>query len=331
MRAAVFRAPGILRVELRPDPAPRPGEVLVRVRRCGIGEIDLGLTSGGPFDVAYGSIVGRECTGEVVALGAGVDTLRLGDRVATWASGGCGRCAICMSGQRPLCPAGMRQGAFASFVPVAAAHALLLDDRVDFAAGALLTPLATGLHGVQAVNDRRPNAVVVLGDGAVALSVVFWARRIWGCEVRVLSNSAAGGALAKRLGAELVVPADSTSHVELADVFGRPDVVFECVGAPGSLQQTVGLVARGGRVVSLGFAVEPSPISPRSARAKGLRIDFPYGCTFKEFEEASAAMSAAPDELARMVSSVVTLDQLSAAFKLLRGLHGETKVQLAFT
>jgi D-arabinose 1-dehydrogenase-like Zn-dependent alcohol dehydrogenase len=87
MRAAVFKGAGqALAIEERPDPAPGPGEVLIRVARAGICGSDLHLTSGHGLQLPTDTIIGHEFAGEVVALGAGVEDIKPGDRLAPMAS-----------------------------------------------------------------------------------------------------------------------------------------------------------------------------------------------------------------------------------------------------
>lgn len=332
MKAAVFSAPGRLSIEARPDPRPGPGEVVVRVRRCGIGEIDLALTAGGPFDVAYGAVLGRECSGEVIAIGSGVEGLRLGDRVAAVPPRGCGLCPACRGGRRPLCTdASAWSGGFAELVCVPAVDALQIGDDVGFAEGALLTPLASALRTVHALGDSPPAKVMVLGGGPVGLCVAFWTRRIFTEAVHLVSSSEIHSVLAGRLGAITIVSPPSAPIGDLLDVCGGPpEVVVECLGERGALQRAIELVARQGRVVSLGLGVAPDPFSPRLARTKGISIDFPYGCSFAEFAEAAAVLRTSGQDFSKMVSSVVGLEDLPYSFERLRRPHDEIKVQLEF-
>src|SRR5215470_13386562 len=119
MRAAVFQGRGLgHRVETVADPAPEAGEVIVRVARSGICGSDVQYTAaregpGGAISAAIdefygpGAILGHEISGEVVALGAGVTDLAVGDRVAPMGLNGCQRCLHCLSGRPLWCPEGV--------------------------------------------------------------------------------------------------------------------------------------------------------------------------------------------------------------------------------
>ena len=102
--AAVLHGIGDLRIEERTAPTPRPGEVLVAMRTVGICGSDVHyLTHGriGSFVVDAPMVIGHESAGEVVALGAGVTTLRPGDRVALEPGVPCRRCTACKTGCTP--------------------------------------------------------------------------------------------------------------------------------------------------------------------------------------------------------------------------------------
>src|SRR5262245_50628578 len=133
MRVAIYPGGGLpAAIEHVPDPTPGPGDVIVRVQRCGICGSDVSLTSGSPVDLPAGSRLGHESAGEVVEIGAGVTTLRPGDRVAFPAAGACGTCASCrQDGALFLCSAPrLYYGGFGEYVAVDARHAIPLPEGV---------------------------------------------------------------------------------------------------------------------------------------------------------------------------------------------------------
>ena len=106
MKAAVFHGAGKkLSVENVADPTPENRQVVVKVQSCGICGTDLTMTSGhGVMHWQPGDIPGHEYSGEVIALGPGVERLVVGDRVsqmAIWSA--CGRCESCRSGNEAWC------------------------------------------------------------------------------------------------------------------------------------------------------------------------------------------------------------------------------------
>src|SRR5207244_2702138 len=178
VRAAVLREAGRLVVEEVPRPEPEPGELLVRVRDCGICGSDLHAAETLPS----GTVMGHEFAGEVAALGSGVSGWRLGEPVVALPYMACGECAACLAGDGIRCAAvrsiglGDLPGAYAEYVRVHPASCLRIPERVGFRAAALVEPLAVALHGVRmapvgvrgTLNDALAQAgvratVVVLG------------------------------------------------------------------------------------------------------------------------------------------------------------------------
>src|SRR5947208_880691 len=159
MRAAFCRAPGTLIVEDVPCPTPGAGEVVVRVRHCGICGSDLHWYHG--QTVMPVGCPGHEISGEVANVGAGVTSLKAGDAVALEGIASCGSCRYCLAGDYQRCPAvgvvGMTiPGGFADYVKMPARHCFRVPVGVDFATAALAEPLGVAVHAVRLA--RLPGA-----------------------------------------------------------------------------------------------------------------------------------------------------------------------------
>src|SRR5580658_1125835 len=104
MKAAVFIRPGSpLEIQDVPDPTPGPGDVVLRIDHCGICATDIHFTEPHAHTVPSGFIVGHERGAEVVAVGAGVENLKVGDSVVPHPMRGCGKCGPCLSGSPYYC------------------------------------------------------------------------------------------------------------------------------------------------------------------------------------------------------------------------------------
>jgi dehydrogenase len=219
MRAAVVAAPGA-RWELRevPTPAPGPGQVLIRVHACGVCHNDVYLSQGAfQFPKMDPVIIGHEAAGEVVALGPGVTTRRVGDRVgSTWVQSTCGQCDYCrlnlpLTGQSGMnCRASAMTGitvpgGHAEYVAVAAGSTVLLPDGVSFETAAPV--LCAGYTSWSALRAGRPqptDRVAVLGIGGLGhLALQFSAA--CGFETIAITRSPDKHDLARSLGADHVV------------------------------------------------------------------------------------------------------------------------------
>jgi len=166
---------GHLTPALRHAPAPGPGEVLLRVRACGVCRTDLHLLEG-DLPAADGVFPGHEIVGVVEALGQGVTNLALGQRVGVpWLGGACGRCRFCRQGAENLCDHAQftgwtRDGGYAEMTVADARFCLILPDGLgDLEAAPLL---CAGLIGFRAWRKAMEGRVVdrlgLYGFGAAA-------------------------------------------------------------------------------------------------------------------------------------------------------------------
>ncbi|MGW2325143.1 zinc-binding alcohol dehydrogenase family protein [Streptomyces sp. NPDC001700] len=207
MRAWVVRTPGrIDQVEL-PIPRPAAGELLVRVRACGVCRTDLHVRDGDLPPHRTPVVPGHEAVGEVIAAGERTAGPAPGARVGVpWLRHTCGRCRFCVRGQENLCPASVytgwdADGGYAPYVTVPAAYAYELP--AGYAAEELAPLLCAGIIGYRALRRADLPAggrlgIYGFGGSAHLTAQVAIAR---GAVVHVLTRSAAARALALELGA----------------------------------------------------------------------------------------------------------------------------------
>ncbi|HZP40201.1 MAG TPA: alcohol dehydrogenase catalytic domain-containing protein [Candidatus Binatia bacterium] len=283
MQAAFCRGPRTLVVEDAPPPAPGPGDVLVRVRSCGICGSDLHWWHG---EMMVPQVCpGHEIAGEVAEVGAGVGTLVPGDRVALEGIRTCGACRYCVAGEYQRCPAvgivGMTiPGGFAEYVVMPARHCFRVPDGVDFPTAALSEPLAVAVHGVRTARLEIGQRVAILGAGTIGLMAVVAARAGGAGEIVVAARRPHQRIAALALGADRVVDAADEAAL-LADAFEEPiDLVVETVGGTADTLGTAARACRpGGTISVLGVWTAPPPFPALLAIVKELRIagSFVYG------------------------------------------------------
>jgi threonine dehydrogenase-like Zn-dependent dehydrogenase len=322
MKAAVFKGPGKpLVIESLDDPVPGEGELVLRVGRCGICGTDLHMTDGHAASFPAESVLGHEFAGEVVAIGAGVERYKLGDTVAGLAVAGCGRCASCIAGDPMWCEKGLipAMGGFGQYTRVNALAAIKLPATVSLEDGALVEPLAVGLHGVTLAALGPGARVLVLGSGSIGLAAAFWARRFGATQVLVASRSARSQDHALRMGASCFEQfGEEFPRRVSAALGGAPDVVFECVGIPGMLGMSVEIVRPRGTVVLLGNCMLPDTLVPSLILFKQVRLQGSMVYSRREFEITAEALDAGAVEPRSMITDTVPLAALPAAFEALR-------------
>jgi threonine dehydrogenase-like Zn-dependent dehydrogenase len=331
MKVAVYPGGGApLRIETRPEPEPGPADVVIKVHRCGICGTDLHMTSGHGWDFPAGCVPGHEYSGEIVAVGKEVERYGIGDIVAGRLSIGCGHCAACTLGNVALCrEMKSSMGGFAEYHRLPAHSAVKLPATFSPADGALVEPFAIGLYGVRTAMIQPGERVLILGAGTVALTTLFWARRLGAGRIVVASRSARRAEMALAMGADAFVETgeDEVQRV-VAALGGPPDTVFECAGATGLLHQAIKHVRVLGQVVSLGFCTSPDPVIPGVAGFKGIRLSFPMGYTGRDFEYAADALLAGHADPKTIITRLVRLDALQDTFEMLREPNTDTKVHV---
>ncbi|HYV56278.1 MAG TPA: alcohol dehydrogenase catalytic domain-containing protein [Candidatus Nitrosopolaris sp.] len=282
MQAAFCRGAGNVVLDDVERPTPGAGEVVVRVRNCGICGSDLHWYHD---QMMIPSVCpGHEISGEVADVGPGVTNLQAGDAVALEGIASCGRCRYCSTGEYQRCPrvlvVGMTiPGGFAEYVKMPARHCFRVPAGVDFATAALSEPLGVAVHGVRLAGLEIGQQVAVLGAGTIGLMAVVAARAGGAGEVIVVARRPQQKAAALALGADRVV--DDGDPNGLGGVVDAPiDLVVETVGgAADTLDTAVAACRPGGTICILG-AFTRSPTFPALfVLAKELRLigSFVYG------------------------------------------------------
>ena len=329
MKAAVFHqllAP--LVVESVPDPTPGPNEVVIEVCRCGICGSDLHLTEDPIFGVPNGAVLGHEYAGTIAALGSGVDRVKVGDRVAVFPVHGCGRCATCLAGIPAWCTQMRIDGGGYGQYSLAEQHQLVrLPRTLSTEDGALVEPMAVGLHGVKLANPEAGARVLIIGAGPIGLAAAYWSRHMGAGRIAVTAGSTRRAELALQMGADVFVdPADASPAAVAAALGGPPDVVYECVGKPGLIQRSIEYCRPRGTVVILGLCTPADSFMPFQVVSKELRLQASAFYEVRDFEIAADVMDKDADTPRAMVTDIVGLEAMPAAFEALRQRSTQCKV-----
>jgi len=333
MRAAVVEHAGdLLSVTDVPEPEPAPGELLIRVRACGICGSDLHLSD--VFDIP-GLVLGHEICGEVVALGPGVEGWRLGDRIAGFPLVGCERCEACLVGATSKCAHAaqlglQRPGGFAEYTTLAATSAFRLPDALDDHAGALVEPLAVAHHALDCTPRPFDEPLLVIGGGPVGAAVALWGHQLGAREVVVTDPVAHRRELAERVGATLTV--DPTTE-DVASAFAKhcdtlPKVVVECVGIPGMIQHAMDVAAPDAHVTVVGVCMTTDQIVPLIGLQKELAAKFVLYYRKADFAATIAALAEGRLAPHVLVTGTTGIDALPERFQALKQPTEDCKVIL---
>ena len=328
MKAAVFKDPDqLMAIEAVDNPKPGPGQLLLKVNACGVCGSDLHAAAvreaaGGMRPLPSNVILGHEFAGEIVEIGAGVEGWSVGQRVTSLPGQGCGACLACLSGQGHRCvqknsaELGSSQGAYAEQVVVGAFETMSLPDTVDDGQGALVEPMAVGLHAVKAAYLQTGDSVLVVGAGPIGLAVAMWSKFFGAAHVAISDLSDARLSVAQRLGIDHTINAKSDPVVAAykSKAGGRPAVVFDCVGVPGSQQLCMDYAPMLGRIVVVGVCMHDDTIQPTKAITKELSVRYVYCYERADFQFTIDMMAAGRINPSAMISARVGFDEFPDLF-----------------
>ena len=253
MKAVVLRDTGRLHVEERPRPRVGPGELLLRLRGCGLCGSDIAKVVA---PVKTPLVLGHELVGDVVETGPDMDRFRVGERVVAAHHVPCGQCHYCRRGSASMCRAfktsNLDPGGFAEYVRVPAEnveHATFrVPPHVDDESASFVEPLACCLRAVRRAPVESGDTVVVIGLGSIGCLFVQLARR-GGARVIGVDPLAERAELARKLGADVAGAPDDVARAvgELSDGRGADQVIVTGGGAE-VLPWAVARVRDGGTV-----------------------------------------------------------------------------------
>ena len=262
MRAAVVPAVnGKWEVRDVPKPEAGPGQVLVKMHASGVCYTDVHETLGhipGPFP----RVLGHEPVGEVVAVGAGVTSRKVGDRVGVaWVQATCGRCEWCLRGKKLFCPnqqaTGIQlQGGHAEFMPIFADASMLIPDGLSYdQAAPIFCAGYTVWSGLRWAKPQPGERVAVLGIGGLGHLAVQYAKAA-GFETIAISHSPDKDRMVRELGADEIV----RDGKGLAAA-GGADVILSTSNSTKAMIDSVQGLRPDGKLVTMGADAEPIAIS----------------------------------------------------------------------
>ncbi|HEY3503370.1 MAG TPA: alcohol dehydrogenase catalytic domain-containing protein [Actinocatenispora sp.] len=338
MKALVLKDFHEMVVAERPDPAPGPGEVLIRTLATGICGSDLHGFTGANGRRVPGQVMGHETVGRIAALGDGVTDLTVGGLATVNPVVSCGACPACAAGNPQHCPEGYvigvapaRSAAFADLLVVPATNVVELPDTMPAAYGALVEPVAVGWHAVRRGDVGAGDTVLVSGGGPIGQAVVLAARRSGATRVVVSEPDRGRRALCATLGADVLDPTGGDVPERVRAVLGGPaSVAVDAVGLSATLADALAATALGGRVVLVGMGAPRVELGAFAISTEERSVVGSFSYSADDFRAAAAWVATCPPELAGLIEKQVPLADAPAAFTALAATPTPGKVLVTF-
>lgn len=282
----------------------------------------------GHFVVKDPMVLGHESAGTVVEVGSQVKTLKKGDRIALEPGYPCRRCGSCLSGRYNLCPDMVfaatppYDGTLTGFWTAPFDFCYKLPDNVSLQEGALIEPLAVGVHIVKQARVTPGASVVIMGAGPVGLLCAAVARSFGATKVVSVDIVQAKLDFAKSYAAthtymsQRVSPEENArALIEAADLGAGADVVIDASGAEPSIQTSLHVVKMGGTYVQggMGKADINFPIMALCLKEVTARGSFRYGSG--DYKLAIELVAAGKVDVKALVNGVVAFKDAEEAFK----------------
>lgn len=336
MKAAIvhaFREP--LSVKEVEKPVIGHGEILVRIKACGVCHTDLHAAHGDwPVKPKLPLIPGHEGAGIIEAVGEGVTHLKIGDRVGVpWLYSACGHCEYCLTGRETLCKeqqnAGYSvDGGYAQYCKADADYAVKIPDRLSFEEVAPIFCAGVTTYKALKVTEAKPGEwVAIYGIGGLGHVAVQYAKAM-GLHVIAVDTHSEKLILAKELGADLIVNPveENSSEFIQREVGGAHASVCTAVSKP-AFSESYAAVRRGGSVVAVGLPPEEMPIPIFDTVLNGIKVIGSIVGTRKDLME---ALQFAAEGKVKTIIETRPLEEINEVFESLENGDINGRVVITF-
>ncbi|MDS9471203.1 zinc-binding alcohol dehydrogenase family protein [Sporosarcina pasteurii] len=280
MKAVRIPEANIIEVIDIPEPEiKQANEVKVKIKRVGICGSDMHIYHGTNPLATYPRIVGHEVTGEIVAIGANVKNVAIGDHVVVEPISYCGTCYACKNGRPNVCKEvsvfGVHEdGGMREFVILSDKQVHKVNANIDWDEAVMAEPYTIGAQATWRGNVGEGQTVFIQGAGPIGITVLKMAK-LRGATVIISDYTNERLEFAQENGADYTI---NPSEVDVEDKVNEitddegANVVIDAVGLPQTFELSVSVASAAGNVVLLGFNATPSAIAQMLITKKELTI-----------------------------------------------------------
>ncbi|HET6411334.1 MAG TPA: alcohol dehydrogenase catalytic domain-containing protein [Anaeromyxobacter sp.] len=316
-------SPGKIEFHEVPVPALAQGQVLVRMKRIGVCGSDIHVFHGKHALTPYPVVQGHEVSGVIEKVGPGVTGFSPGQAVTFQPQVTCGTCYPCTHGDYHICDhlkvmGFQTTGAASELFAVDAKKVLRLPPGMSLEHGAMMEPLAVGVHALKRGGGSKGRKVLVLGAGPIGNLVAQAARGLGATDVLITDLSDYRLELAARCGISGGVnpaKADLSESVRRRFGEGKADLILECVGAQKTMEQAVAVARKGTDIIVVGVFGDKPVVDMGTVQDRELRLIGTLMYQEPDWKDAIALVEGGKVNLEPLVTDRYPFDRYLEAYK----------------
>jgi L-iditol 2-dehydrogenase len=335
MLQAVLEQPREVVLREVEKPAAGKNEVLIKVKKIGICGSDVHAYYGKHPYITCPIVQGHEFSGLIEEAGENVRSFKAGDSVTVMPQLVCGKCYNCTHGRYNIC-SGLKVigcqagGAAQEYFAVDAKLVLKLPDGMSFDHGAMIEPLAVGVHAVGRLGDVKGKNLVIFGAGPIGNLTAQAAKGLGAKSVMIVDLSGYRLEIARQCGVDYMVNSSEENLQEaIAGRFGEDlaDAMLECVGVQSAVEQAVNYARKGTDIVIVGvFGKKPS-VDMGLVQDKELRLIGTLMYMEQDYHTAIELIGSGKVKLEPLISKYFPFREYGAAYKFIEQ-NGEKSMKI---
>ena len=325
MRSAYIDKPlSIIFKDVKEPQITNPDEVKIKTVFTGIcGSEVHAFHNKHPFRIPP-LVSGHEVSGIIVETGSGVKNFKTGDRVVVEPHYGCGECVYCKSGHYNVCTnkkvlgATYWSGSFGEYFVTPEQTLIHLPDNVSFEEGALIEPVAVGMHAVMQC-DVKGKDILIIGAGPIGLGVTASAKRLKAGKIIIADICEENLKLAADMGASHTINSGEKNLIEevksITDSYGA-DITFLAFANEKIVDDAVNITKRGGTISEIAIMKDPIKIDIHKIQINELNLKGSNMYTRNAFREVMDALQDKEINVKPMISKIMPVEEVTKAMEI---------------
>ena len=337
MKGAVLESLGKINIQEMERPKCGQGQVLLKVKTCGVCKTDLKCYERGQHDLELPRILGHEIAGIVEEVGAGVDLYKIGDRVQVSPGIPCGECDFCKRGHDNLCDdvkiIGFNyNGGFAEYILIPARGVQngilnLIPENISYEEASMAEPLGCSINMQEMLKIQPKDTVVIFGGGRLGILNAKLAKLQAASRVILIEVDDRRLALAKQYEFDHIIDLRKVdvlkTVLELTDGIGA-DIVIPCCPGYDAMNLSINLLAKKGKLGFFsGLVAEDNNnhLDLNLIHYKEIIMYGSYGCAMRHTKAAIELIAKGDIQVKDMITKIISLDELEEGIKKVKNLE----------